>query len=137
MAALRIALLIIDGVTLAEVTPIRERLNVLGTQATIIVPTGGPILPVSGRYYAAASGNVPRRALCQLTSGEIDLLLLPDGITGERLARHPEVLALVRGRQAEGPAQAVPVFTIRYLIHLLDQGLDLSHFREEALTGCT
>ncbi len=125
MAASTIGLLIIDGITLAEVTPICDRLEKLGTPVIVVVPTGGPILPVSGRYYPAAGGHNARRALCQVIQGDFDLLLLPDGVTGEQLAAYPQLLQLVRGLPGQGAAHPIPVFTVSAMQQLLDQGLKL------------
>ena len=125
MAASTIGMLIIDGITLADVTPICDRLEQLGTPVVVIVPTGSPILPSSGQYYPAAGGHNVRRALCQVTHEDFDLLLLPDSATGEQLARYPKLLQLVRGLATHGPAHPVPVFTVSAMQLLLDQGVKL------------
>ncbi len=118
-------MLIIDGITLADVTPICERLEHLGTPVVMIVPTGSTILPISGQYFPAAGGHNVRRALCQATQEDFDLLLLPDNATSEQLTRYPQLLQLVRGLPAHGPARPLPVFTVSAMQRLLDQGVTL------------
>lgn len=125
MTAPRIGLLIIDAITLADVTPICTRLEALGWPVVVIVPTGGSILPVNGRYFPAAGGHSVRRSLSQVTPTDFDLLLVPDAITGEQLVRYPQMLQLIRGLPSDGPAQPIPVFAVSFLQHLLDQHVKL------------
>ena len=51
-----IGLLIIDGTTLAEVTPICDYLERLGTPVIVIVPTGSPLLPTSCMHLSFGRG---------------------------------------------------------------------------------
>jgi hypothetical protein len=122
----RIGLLVIDGVTLAVITPVRARLETLGAQVVLLVPTGGSVLPVGGRYFPAAAGPGARLPLHAVRAGDIDALLLPDTVTRDTLARHADAIALLRGRTVSGPAQPVPVFTQQFLLTLLDHGARLA-----------
>jgi len=122
-------MLIMDGIGLAEVSPICERLETLGAPVIVIVPTGGTMLPTSGRYYPAAGGHNVRRSLSQVTPDDFDLLLLPDGITGEQFARYPQLLRLIHGAPVEGAFCPIPVFTVSFLQCLLDRGVKLDGLR--------
>lgn len=119
MAALRVGILTAAELTLEEVTPLRDRLDALGAQVTLLIPARASIMPVSGRYFPAAGGLGARRALDAVAPGEIDMLILPDGLSGERLQHYAPVLALVR------QAHALPVFTVGHLLRLLDAGAGL------------
>lgn len=138
MLAPRIGLLVTDGVTLAEVTPMRERLAVLGVPVTILIPSGGALLPVSGRYFPAA-GCGEHRALSDTTSDDLDVLLLPETVSGDILVRYPDVLQLVRGRKGGQVSCPVPVYRLQSFAVLLDSGrLQWSgRVTEGALTGST
>ena len=125
LVALRIALLALDGITLAEVTPVRERLGALGAEVTLLVPGGGSILPISGRYFPAAGGQGLRRALAQTSPGDFDLLLLPDALSDACLRQHPDAIQFLRGSAHDALAPLL-TFQVSYLLHLLDCGVDLS-----------
>jgi aspartate/methionine/tyrosine aminotransferase len=108
-------------------------------QVTVIVPGGGSILPVTGKYYPAAGGQGVRRAASQVTAEEFDFLVLPDSLNAAQLARYPQILALLR-EGARDVSVPIPVFTIRYLLHLLDrhvpfQGIARDH--QDMLTSGT
>ena len=137
LAAPTIGLLIIDGITLAEVTPICDYLENLGTPVIVIVPTGGSMLPISGQYYPAAGGHNLRRALGQVTPEDFDVLLLPDGITGEQLVRYPQLLQLIRGLPGQGAAVPIPVFTVSTLQLLLDLGVKLAGLMRSPAELCS
>ena len=116
----------------------RERLEALGHTVTAIVPTGGSVLPITGRYFAGAGGHGARCALSQIAPAEVDLVLLPDSVTAELLARHPQVLRFIRGNPSTGIPHPLPVVTMRLLTQLLDCGsilFPLSCPREKALAG--
>lgn len=125
MVALRIGLLVVDGITLAEVVPARERLEQLGMQVVLLVPDGGSILPVTGRYYPAAGGQGVRRSLSQVSPDDFDLLLVSTGLSDEQLIRYPQALAFVRGYSADGGQSPVIIFSTSYLLHLLEHGVRL------------
>ena len=134
MAAQRIALLILDGVTLAEVLPIRDRLASLGHAVTLLVPECGSVLPICGRYFAGAGGVGVRRALGQVAPVDFDLLVLPDSVTAADLMHYPSVLDFIQRDST------LIIATIRYLTGLLDRGCSLSPLacpRETALSGAT
>ena len=59
----RIGLLVIDGVTLAAIAALRTRLETLGVQVLLLVPTGGALLPVGGALLPRR-----RRARCPLAA---------------------------------------------------------------------
>ncbi len=137
MTAPRIGLFVIDGVTLAQVTPMRDSLERAGADVIIIVPTGGSILPVGGRYFPGAGGHGARRALLQLAPADLDLLLLPDGITGEQLAAYPKLLEIIRGTPATG---LLPVCQMLFMQQLLARNVTLTGLarcRETMLSGAT
>jgi len=140
LSALRIGLLVLDGTTLAEVIPVRERLEALGAQVTLVIPGGGSILPVTGRYFPAAGGQGTRRALNQVSPTDFDLLLLPDSVSIEQLLRKPAVLEFMRGHAETAEMPPAPVFHIHYLLRLLDGGSSLAgleHPKEGILSGLT
>ncbi len=128
MSALRIGLLALNNTTLAEVIPVRERLEKLGAQVTLVIPCGGSILPITGRYYPAAGGHGDRRALNQVSPADFDMFLLPDSVTREGLVRQPQVLEFIRGHPETPDAPLVPVFQVQYLLRLADGGCNLSGF---------
>ena len=66
-----------------------------------------------------------RRAFKKVTPETFDVLLLPDGITGEQLTLHPQLLQLIRGMPGERTAAPIPVFTVSLLQLLLGQGVKL------------
>ncbi|HEX2949664.1 MAG TPA: hypothetical protein VHV83_08865 [Armatimonadota bacterium] len=142
MVALRIGLLAIDGITLEEVTPARERLEDIGAQVTVLIPSGGSILPVTGRYFPAAGGVGERRSLSQVSPGDFHMILLPDGLTYDQLTRYPQVLEFLQGQQGQETCnqnqQVSIVCTISFLMRLLERGakLDgLANNRESLLSG--
>lgn len=137
MPALRIGLLIVDGVTLDEVAPVRERLENLGANVTAVVPTGGPVLPVSGRYYPAAGGHAARRPLSQVSVLDFDLLWLPDSLNSTLLQHYPQLLTLLRGQTVDGHLAIIPVMTTSYLTRMLQHSAALHGLMRPAEAACT
>ncbi|MHB9130664.1 MAG: type 1 glutamine amidotransferase family protein [Armatimonadota bacterium] len=116
----------------------RERLEASGAEVTVVVPTGGPMLPVGGRYYPGAGGPSRRKALSLLTAAEVDLLVIPDGMTAEQFTRYPELLHLARGRLPDGSSEPLPLFTHTFITCLLDRDTDLARLAktgEKLLSG--
>ncbi len=103
----------------------RERLLAQGAQVTMLIPTGGPILPVSGRYYPGAGGQCDRQPVNQATPTDFDLIILPDGIDADKLARCPNILQLIQGIPSDATSQPLPVFTVQFMDGLLDRGVQL------------
>lgn len=135
--ALRIGLLIVEGVTQEEIGPVRERLEALGARVTAIVPTGGPILPVSGRYYPAASGHAVRRPLSQVTSTDFDLLWVPSCLACAHLTLYPPLAVLLRGHAIDGTQAVIPLLTTAYLTVLLQQNISLAGLIRQEEPVCT
>lgn len=126
LTTLQMGLIVIDRVALADVATIRKSLEGLAVAVTVLVPTGGSILPVSGRYYPGAGGDCTRRALCQVAASDFDALIIPDGVTTDDLLAAPQVIRFLH----EVAAKGIPVVSVGYLSHLLD--------RDTTLTGlCT
>lgn len=139
MFALRIGILAVDGTTLAEVAPVRERFAALGAQVTLIVPGGGSILPISGRYYPAAGGHGTRCAITQVSPTDFDVLLMPDSITQEQLLQYPQALEFMRINGADGEdVHVLPIMRISYAHILLANQTNfdgLARMRERVLSG--
>jgi hypothetical protein len=55
-----------------------------------------------------------------VSPGELDLLVLPDGLTSESLARYPQVGALITGQ-----AHPVPVLPFAQFLRLLERQVSL------------
>ncbi|MHB9025153.1 MAG: type 1 glutamine amidotransferase family protein [Armatimonadota bacterium] len=111
---------------LADVAPIRERLESLGALVTAVLPSGGSTMPVSGRYYPAAGGHGPRKPLCQVKPDDFDLLVLPGQLTADGLMKLAETMKLLQENFFADAEDPVPVMLPDYLEQLLDSGVDLS-----------
>lgn len=138
MAALRIGIIALNNTTLAEITPMRKRFKAQHATVTLMIPGGGSILPVTGRYYPAAGGHGLRCALGQVAPADFDLLVLPDSITADDLARCPQVMDFLHGaEQASDPPP--PLMPAQNLVRVLDRRCDLgvAHSREDILSGAT
>ena len=117
----------------------RERFAALGAQVTLIVPGGGSILPISGRYYPAAGGHGTRCAISQVSPTDFDLLLLPDSITEEQLLRYPQALDFMRTTFENGEGEhCLPIMLISYAQLLVDGNIlfdGLARMRDKVLSS--